>query len=112
MGCFWGRQAPRSPPPRRPPEVGTCAPATTAHAPRPLPAPARTSRKIGGKAGKKMATQLSVGMKSFCTLNTKKYDLHLFFAASQLLRLEVRGTLGGGRGGWGWVFGGRRSVVG
>jgi hypothetical protein len=47
-------------------------------------------KKVGGKGGKKMASQLAVGMKSFITLNTKKYDLHLFFGTATLLRLEVR----------------------
>jgi hypothetical protein len=60
-------------------------------------------RRVGGRAGKKMATQLSVGMKSFVTLNTKKYDLHLFFGASRLLALEVRRPRG-------WVCGGNGLV--
>ncbi|GBF96748.1 hypothetical protein Rsub_09490, partial [Raphidocelis subcapitata] len=46
-------------------------------------------RRMGGKGGKKLATQLSVGMKSFVTLNTKKYDLHVFFGVATLLRLEA-----------------------
>lgn len=32
---------------------------------------------------------LSVGMRTFETINTKKYDLQLFFDATNLLRLEV-----------------------
>lgn len=47
-------------------------------------------RKVGGKAGKKMASLLSVGMRTFETINTKKYDLDTFFDAKHLLRLEVR----------------------
>jgi hypothetical protein len=49
------------------------------------------SRKVGGKAGKKMASLLSVGMRTFETINTKKYDLDMFFDAANLLRLEVGG---------------------
>ncbi|KAI8471567.1 MAG: male sterility protein-domain-containing protein [Monoraphidium minutum] len=46
-------------------------------------------RKMGGKAGKKMASLLSVGMRTFETINTKKYDLDTFFDAANLLRLEA-----------------------
>ncbi|KIZ05743.1 hypothetical protein MNEG_2214 [Monoraphidium neglectum] len=46
-------------------------------------------RKMGGKSGKKMASLLSVGMRTFETINTKKYDLDMFFDAANLLRLEA-----------------------
>lgn len=48
------------------------------------------ARRVGGRTGKKMASLLSMGMRTFETINTKKYDLQLFFGAAALLRLEVR----------------------